>query len=944
MVGHSSGEIGAAFAAGVLDLDTCMSLAYFRGVASTRLREEHPTVKGAMLALGANEDEASSLIGSLGDGHTANVACINSPSSMTISGDESAIIRIEQLAKEQGYFNRRLQVDVAYHSHHMKLVMENYRSAIGKVKASTSKAVRFYSSLTGIEINTLLLGSSYWVRNLTSPVKFAPAITSMCMPPGPKAPKSELLDVLVEIGPHSALQGPIKEILRSQPEQTKGIRYLPSLVRKQDSVVCSQELACALFMKGYQIDLQAINDPLGHKTRPALLKDLPPYCWKHTEPYWHESRMSRSFRFRDFGRNDILGLRTLESPDAEPAWRNVISLESLPWLQDHRIQSQVTCPMSFLICMAMEAAYQKATLKKQVLASYMLRDIRAGKALVIPELSDVETLITFHRSGEDLSDRSSNTWDDFTVYSSTLNGGWLEHCRGCIAVEVAGDAKHSVNTTTDETLSRIRLHATSSIDADRMYKMSAEYGNEIGPLSRGLFDCRSGPDLAHGMVKIPDTVASMPNQVETRYVIHPVLLDICFHITFPIINADTESSGGAPIPSHIDEMSIRADFADSSGRNLEVFSSGLSKVSSARTIETLVVRKPDENSTPLIEIKDYTFKLLSGTVENTGNKDKDFLCSKLSWKPSFDFSSSLQFQEICSLESSNRTELEMVRSVEQASFYLLEKALDEFKPTGAEMFPEHLRKFYEWAQYKSALVRSEGVPLQNANWLTLDAEKRDNFLRTVRSSGIEGELVCKIGESLPKILRNEQETLSLLLEDDLLSRYYRTLDALKRNYKEAAIVVEHLAHQNPSMKIIEIGAGTGGTTLPVLEALGMITDEVPRFQQYNFTDLSTGFFESAGQTMGHWKDHLNFTRLDIEQNPLDQGFAEGGFDLVIAANCLHATLNMTRTMNNVRKLLRPGGRLLMIEETVHSLRRFPFATLPGWWLGESRALYFSILY
>ena len=915
-----------------------MSLAYFRGVASTRLRDEHPSVKGAMLAVGANEDEASSLIGNLGDEHTANVACINSPSNVTISGDESAIIRIEQLAKEKGYFNRRLQVDVAYHSHHMKLVMENYRSAIGKVKASTSKAVRFYSSLTGVEINTLLLGSSYWVRNLTSPVKFAPALTSMCMPPGPKAPKSELLDVLVEIGPHSALQGPIREIMRSHAEQTKNIQYLASLVRKQDSVKCSQELACALFMKGCQIDLKAINDPLKHNARPALLSDLPPYCWKHTEPYWHESRISRSFRFRDFGRNDILGLRTLESPDKEPAWRNVISLESLPWLEDHRIQSQVTCPMSFFICMAVEAAYQKATLKKQVISSYKLRDIRAGKALVIPESSDVETLITFHRSGEDLFDRSSSTWDDFTVYSSTLDGGWLEHCRGCIAVEAAGDAKPSINIATDETLSRIRLHATSSIDADRMYKMSAEYGNEIGPLSRGLFDCRSGPGLAHGTVKVPDTIASMPSQVETRYVIHPVLLDTCFHITFPIINSDTEASGGAPIPSHIDEMSIRADFADNSDRDLEVFSSGLSKDLSARTIETLLVLKPGENSTPLIEIKDYTFKLLSSTMENTGKKDKDFLCSKLSWKPSFDFSDPVLFQEICSLPSSDQTELETVRSVEQASFYFLEKALDDFKPTGAAVFPEHLSKFYKWAQDKSALVRSEGVPLQNANWLTLEAEQRENFLRTVRSSGIEGELVCKIGENLPKILRNEQETLSLLLEDDLLSRYYRTLDALSRNYEEAAIVVEHLAHQNPAMKIIEIGAGTGGTTLPVLEALGMITDEVPRFQQYNFTDLSTGFFESAGQTMGHWKDHLSFTRLDIEQNPLDQGFEEGGFDLVIAANCLHATLNMTRTMNNVRKLLRPGGRLLMIEETVHSLRRFPFATLPGWWLGESRAL------
>ena len=231
----------------------------------------------------------------------------------------------------------------------MKLVMHRYRSAIGKVKTSTAKNIQYYSSLTGLQVNTTMLGSSYWVRNLISSVKLAPALMKLCMRSN-KHVVNRLVDIFVEIGPHAALQGPIKESLRAHAEVTKEIRYIPSLMRNQDTVLSAHRTACNLFESGYSIDLGAINTPLGHDKTPAVLTDLPTYQWKH-ERHWHESRLSRNFRLREFGRHDILGLRTTESADSEPSWRNVISLESLPWLQDHRIQSQVACPISYTLSM-----------------------------------------------------------------------------------------------------------------------------------------------------------------------------------------------------------------------------------------------------------------------------------------------------------------------------------------------------------------------------------------------------------------------------------------------------------------------------------------------------------------------------------------------------------------------------------------------------------------
>ena len=337
MTGHSSGEIGAAFAAGALTFETCLSIAYYRGVSTERLKQIRPNMKGAMLALGASPEAATSMIENTKGGQVV-IACINSPSSVTLSGDVEAIGTIQSVAEEKKIFARRLHVDVAYHSPHMNIVAEDYRAAMGAIKPTSSKNVKFYSSLTGAKISTLALGSTYWVNNLKSTVQFASSLFNCCSLNTQQSTLEDSVTHLVEIGPHSALKGPIRDILVTAPKTNHKIGYSSTLVRKENAVVSILNLVSDLSLKGCDLNMTAINFPTGEDQRKVLC-DLPPYSWNHETEYWHESRTSQSYRVKDRSRNDILGTLVPQSSELEPWWRNVLRLDDVPWVSQAQVHS-----------------------------------------------------------------------------------------------------------------------------------------------------------------------------------------------------------------------------------------------------------------------------------------------------------------------------------------------------------------------------------------------------------------------------------------------------------------------------------------------------------------------------------------------------------------------------------------------------------------------------
>lgn len=341
VVGHSSGEIAASFAAGIYDLHSAMALSYHRGQMTRLLKETYPSLRGGMIAVGAGASTVRPMLKMLRAGY-ATVACINSPTSVTVSGDIPAIDELENLLQTEQIFNRRLKIDVAYHSDHMKRISDAYFDSIAYIqpKSTLQSDVVFFSSVLGRVAGSSTLTASYWVQNLTSPVLFPDALEKMCKQDGGTP------TLLIEVGPHAALKGPIGDTLKHLGITHSKIAYAPTIVRKENAVETLMKTAADAYVRGANLDPYAINFPCTGAQGQTFLTDLPRYPWQHQTRYWHESRIAKNHQMRDGVRNDVLGVMANYSNYMEPTWRNIVRLDDLPWLRDHKMQGMVVYPLA----------------------------------------------------------------------------------------------------------------------------------------------------------------------------------------------------------------------------------------------------------------------------------------------------------------------------------------------------------------------------------------------------------------------------------------------------------------------------------------------------------------------------------------------------------------------------------------------------------------------
>lgn len=574
VTGHSSGEIAAAYAAGILSLEVCMAIAYYRGVVAKTL-EDFMETPGGMLAVGANQEDTQALIDASSYGE-AIIACINSPNSMTISGDADQISQIQKVANDRLIWNRRLKVDVAYHSHHMSGVADKYTSLLGQVEPNLQTSVEFHSSLKGARVEPSMLTSTYWVENLCSPVLFSQATQSLCGISGDST--KQCVNLIIEIGPHSALQGPVRQILQSVKGSSRKIQSMPSLIRNEDSVSAMLQLAARLFMSGCQIQMGNVNFPTGES--PKILTDLPTYQWNHERGYWHEIRANQERQVYPSQRHDLLGIRVPDCSALEPQWRNILRVDDVPWLREHKVDDLIVFPLTGYLCMAMEACRQKASWSGTQYTSIKFREISVYQALAIDDSKSIElrlSLTPFDEGPRSSSDR----WSQFSVSSWTSERGWWEHCRGLIepgSADVANPIESDVAARSrTQSCADDRFHETSRctnpIDADFVYRDMAVCGFEYGrSLFRQMAQVMSGPSRLVHNVKIPDSSACMPAEYESKYVIHPITLD---NICHSILAFKAASGGRFPkvpfLPVAIRELTVMLDIPTQPGAIFQVY-------------------------------------------------------------------------------------------------------------------------------------------------------------------------------------------------------------------------------------------------------------------------------------------------------------------------------------------------------------------------------------
>ncbi|KAE8149048.1 steroid monooxygenase [Aspergillus avenaceus] len=197
--------------------------------------------------------------------------------------------------------------------------------------------------------------------------------------------------------------------------------------------------------------------------------------------------------------------------------------------------------------------------------------------------------------------------------------------------------------------------------------------------------------------------------------------------------------------------------------------------------------------------------------------------------------------------------------------------------------------------------------------------------------GTEGEAISRIGPEIVRMLTGQTNPLFHMLRDNLLFRMYLSDEGARPN-RYVAEYAKILTSRKKGLRILEVGAGTGGTTFQVLNACSPNGECF--CSQYMYTDISHGFFKTGQSTLKKWEGLLTFKTLNVENDPAKQGFEEHSYDLIIAANVVHATRSLTKSLGNIHKLLKPGGVLGLVELTrLTPYFNMAFGPLSGWWLG-----------
>ncbi|KAF7532113.1 hypothetical protein G7054_g8247 [Neopestalotiopsis clavispora] len=930
---HSSGEIAAAYATNVLSFKEALGVAFFRGELALKHQKLH-SLAGGMLVAAIGPEDVQKYISDTTSGIVV-AACINSPSSITLSGDLAAIDEVADRFKKDEVFARKLQVPMAYHSHHMSYIAQEYIDQLRSILPSPPKlwgqATTFVSPVTGNKITSpSTLAPEHWAHNMTQPVLFSQALENMCF----EETGSLNVDMIVEVGAHSTLAGPIRQILKTRDTE---LPYVSCLKRPDNAVDTMQDVACALVARGYPVDLKAINSPFGEQGH--LVTDLPAYPWNHTKRFWVEPRISRDQRYKRFPPHEILGTPINGGNSILPTWRNLLRLSEIEWLKDHQIDGSVVFPGAGYIALAIEAVRLLTDPSESTIQAYKLRDINIMNAMVIPDTAfGLETQFSLRTCSD--KDMDHDGWYEFTLCSLTAGGAWIEHCKGFVAADTddrstsrTGEMTRRVEPPSENTYLSGDTQ-TTSFDIEALFSGLRDRGIYHGPLFQNLVDSHGADGRAITNFAIADIACTVHD-----YVLHPTTLDSVLQASFSSLPEDMDKSVMV-LPRSIRSLTVPRSFKRQGGEKLQAFSELVKADKRGYTSNITIATAPsasdaqDTVDSDVLQLHGFFGQAVPRRAD--ASSQEAGICSKSCWELDILHNVPAELRASLAIPLAEH-EVETERKLVRVSFNFIHKAMEELQNEDPATFEWHHRRMYDWMKKVVQDGHDGKLGAGSGMWAKTSNGLKSMLADELNAQNAAGQLTVRVGRNLAAIIRGEVTPLELMMEGNLLNQFYMDHEALKtRSYKHLSTIAELYAIKNPGANVLEIGAGTGGATTTVLEGFGTRGDgNGTILGHYTFTDISPGFFEAARTKFAAWSSLMDFKKLDIEVSPLEQGFTSQSYDLIVAASCLHATKNLKTTMTHVRQLLKPGGTLLLIEATADRLEgQLIFGTLPGWWLGE----------
>ncbi|KZF21837.1 polyketide synthase [Xylona heveae TC161] len=768
VVGHSSGEIAAAYASGALTAQEAITAAFHRGLVAKK--QSRP---GAMAAIGMGWAEVKPFLIP-----TVDVACENSPKSVTLSGDAEKVkdvVAAIQKARPE-VLARLLKVEKAYHSYHMAEVGEDYYRLVGPKMIGRSPSKLFFSSVTGKLLGEgEALGAKYWQKNLESPVLFSSAVSRIAEHPVGKNA------VFLEVGPHSALAGPLRQILAANASSGA---YVAAMVRGENCTEAFLSAVGKLYTLHIQIDFKKMM-PEG-----VSLPGLPQYPWNHQKSHWHENRVTREWRHRQHPYHDLLGVRALESAEFTPVWRNVFHIDNAPWVRDHKVGGDIVFPFAAYVAMAGEAVRQVSGVQE----GFTVRNVEAITALVIAEGTPVELVTAFQRHEVD------KDWWKFTIGSH--NGHvWTRHCAG----DVTSLQQSLGSSAVIEELPR-------KIAASSWYDVLRRAGLDFGPRFQCLDDMRASTTGIPG--RSTATIYNKMQGDEGMYHQHPVAIDAALHLTVCAAAYGIGLKHRNNVATGVGQMSILRSsenvlVATGSGsftRNGSVRGSGYCLA------ESKVVMR------------------MSGVKHNIleAPQGEDLhAAAYLKWKPHIDF---IDTQKLIKLSFDKAVYMSTLNELAQLCMLRSWISISSFKPT-----VPHLEKYKAWLELQISSMK----PSSQA-WRALDDQSlRERIERRVEHlSGTPADPVARallaVNLEVDSVFSGKKDAWDIMHESDVHSQLYAFID----NFNNSSLLAA-LAHTRPTLRVLELGAGKGVSTTRILKSLGS------SFSKYTFSDVSSSSFQTA---------------------------------------------------------------------------------------------------
>ena len=921
VVGHSIGEVAAGYVSGALTLEQAVLLIFHRSRVQFKA-----TDKGRMLAVGISNEAAKKLIE--GKEEKVSIGAVNGPEMVALSGDTDVIESIAEELNKKDIFHRLLAVNVPFHSHHMEPLKDELLASLGEFKTKATD-IPFYSTVTGGLIKGEELTPLYWFKNVREPVYFTDAITAQI---------EDGFDTFIELGPHPIHAIGVEGLLADK--KVKGI-VLHSLRRKDIEKRIFLSSLAKLHTWGVSVDWKSFyGDDNGWV-------DLPRYPWQK-ESYWIETEEGRKTRLGaiEYGHPHLNKKTSSAHEHNNIIWDIELDKRTYPYIEDHKVQGPIVFPGAGHVDLVIGAA--KASFGDKF---EFIEDVNFDNALFLPD-SGEPPLIQM-----DISHDSG----DYFIYSKARkkDAPWTMCSNG--KINHIGDTFKSIPVDLEDVKRRI----TIPVPVKPMHNELLESGLYLGPTFRAIKNLwrSDGNWESLSEIEVHESIRSEFHQFN----IHPGVLDSCFQTVFGIFNEreDVHKNMGVYVPRHIDRIKWYNDV-----NSFKLFVHGrLREWTDEYALGELWIF--NEDGSPVAEFHGFHSQYLKGSRgEQGGEQDKWF----------YEYNWNMKSRADQDLMRNPGEYLAVPTSIKTA----VQETIDEVKirPEQSEYYDKYEPKQYDLTMaYICRSLKDMGMSFEIGTKADVKEliDKMDviedhhrlfhHMFKLLRDAGIvtgadghfevikapnfrdvtswmdelngqfpqfhhESTLLGRCGPEIQGVLQGTVDPIQLIFPEDkwdAIVQYYVEGFAFKKYNDIASKSIAELIKdvpKNQTIRILEIGAGTGGMTQAILPMLPADRTE------YVFTDLSHMFMLKAQQRFDQYP-FVQYKIMDIEQDPAEQGFDLKTFDIIIASDVIHATRNLSVSLGHAQKLLASEGVLMMLEVTNSPVYLdFIFGMTEGWWLYE----------